>query len=118
MQLAAPEFRIDLSLNFLSLLVSGAIALALVWYLVVILRPLTDAETAPAVEPAKTANQGDMGPPAWAAMDTLPRLLPMQQPAFVWNALTVFRCEVQGRVTYTDRPCERGGMRVLQLRPN
>lgn len=118
MQLAAPEFRIDLSLNFLSLLVSGAIALILVWYLVVIISPTISAESERVIEPATTPDLGEMGPPASAAIDTLPRLLPLPQPAFVWNALTVFRCEVQGRVTYTDRPCERGGMRVLQLRPN
>ena len=42
MHLAASDFRIDLSLNFLSLVVSGAIALALVWYLVLILSPLAN----------------------------------------------------------------------------
>lgn len=119
MYLAASDFRIDLSLNFLSLLVSGAIALALVWYLVVILSPMIDTEPAQAAEWTATVDHQDMGPPASAASESLPELLPeTRPPAFVRNALTVFRCEAQGRVTYTDRPCERGGMRVLQLRPN
>ena len=119
MQLAASEFRIDLSLNFLSLLVSGAIVLALIWYLVVILSPMIDDGQTHAAGPA-AVDHDDMGPPASAAIEGPLDLVPaMQQPrALVWNALTVFRCEAQGRVTYTDRPCERGGMRVLQLRPN
>ena len=119
MQLAASDFRIDLSLNFLSLLVSGAIALALIWYLVLILSPMIDAEPARAEEPSTTLDHDVMGPPASAAIETLPDLIPaIRPPAYVRNALTVFRCEAGGRVTYTDRPCERGGMRVLQLRPN
>jgi hypothetical protein len=119
MHLAASDFRIDLSLNFLSLLVSGAIALALVWYLFVILSPMIDTESMQASESVATVDHEDIGPPASAAIDRLAAFVPeTRPPAYVRNALTVFRCEAQGRVTYTDRPCERGGMRVLQLRPN
>jgi len=111
MHLAASDFRIDLSLNFLSLVVSGAIALALVWYLVLILSPLV-ASDSPIVHDAS----GEVGPPAWAAVDGLhgpsPALPAMPKVASV---VTVFRCESQGRVTYADRPCEHGGVRVLRL---
>jgi hypothetical protein len=109
MHLAASDFRIDVSLNFLSLVVSGAIALALVWYLVLILSPLVSSGGA-----ATSANDasGDVGPPAWAAVG-----VPAMSPAMpqVASVVTVFRCESQGRVTYADRPCEHGGMRVLRL---
>jgi len=109
MHLAASDFRIDLSLNFLSLVVSGAIALALVWYLVLILSPLVASSTAHDAS-------GDVGPPAWAAVDGVPGLSPAS-PARpkVASVVTVFRCESQGRVTYADRPCEHGGVRVLRL---
>ena len=112
MHIAASDFRIDLSLNFLSLVVSGAIALALVWYLVLILSPLANDG------PGATAHDasGDVGPPAWAAVDGLPGLS-AASPAMpkVASVVTVFRCESQGRVTYADRPCEHGGVRVLRL---
>ena len=112
MHLAASDFRIDLSLNFLSLVVSGAIALALVWYLVLILSPLASSGGPDAI--AHDAS-GDVGPPAWAAVD-VPALSPAS-PAMpkVASVVTVFRCESQGRVTYADRPCEHGGVRVLRL---
>ena len=112
MHIAASDFRIDLSLNFLSLVVSGAIALALVWYLVLILSPL--ASDSPGVTTPDAS--GDVGPPAWAAVDGLPGLS-AASPAMpkVASVVTVFRCESQGRVTYADRPCEHGGVRVLRL---
>jgi hypothetical protein len=112
MHIAASDFRIDLSLNFLSLVVSGAIALALVWYLVLILSPL--ASDSPGVTTHDAS--GDVGPPAWAAVDGLPGIS-AASPAMpkVASVVTVFRCESQGRVTYADRPCEHGGVRVLRL---
>ena len=109
MHLAASDFRIDLSLNFLSLVVSGAIALALVWYLVLILSPLVSSRGA---GPIANDASGDVGPPAWAAVG-----VPAMSPATpqVASVVTVFRCESQGRVTYADRPCEHGGVRVIRL---
>ncbi|HTN48273.1 MAG TPA: hypothetical protein VMK32_02465 [Burkholderiaceae bacterium] len=113
MHLAASDFRIDLSLNFLSLIVSGAIALALVWYLFLILSPLAGA-VGPTV--LSTGVSEEVGPPAWAAVDSTPAL-PTALPVLprMASVVTVFRCESHGRVTYADRPCEQGGVRVLRL---
>ena len=128
MQLAAPDPRIDLSLRFLSLLVSGAIASALVWYLFILIEPWIDlkrwqGETPiVALDPLSTlaphlsGGADEVGPPASAALrDNALATGPVQlfAPAF-----TVFRCELRGRVTYADQPCERGGMRVLRLPRN
>jgi hypothetical protein len=113
MHLAASDFRIDLSLNFLSLVVAGAIALALVWYLVLILSPLVSSGAA---GPIANDTSGDVGPPAWAAVDGVDaRSSAMPAMPKVASVVTVFRCESQGRVTYADRPCEHGGVRVLRL---
>jgi len=117
MHLAAPDSRFDLSLRFLSLVVSGAIALALLWHFAGTLAPLMRLGAAPlppAHAEAPMSVQDAFGPPAWAA-----------QPDAAWSAgeqsatrtafVTVFRCEQHGRVTYADKPCEQGGMRVLRL---
>ena len=109
----ASDFRIDLSLNFLSLIVSGTIALALVWYLVLILSPLVAADHPAQHNPVTV---GEVGPPAWAAVDSTP-VVQHDLPALprMASVFTVFRCESQGRVTYADRPCEHGGVRLLRL---
>ena len=113
MDVAASDFRIDLSLNFLSLIVSGTIALALIWYLVLILSPLVGSSPPVKFSPAAV---GDVGPPAWAAVDSTP-MVQHDLPALprMASVFTVFRCESQGRVTYADRPCEHGGVRMLRL---
>jgi hypothetical protein len=119
MHLATPDFRVDLSLHLLSVLVSGAIALALLWHLVVLLSPMLDFRTP--TDSAQTAELGydEAGPPAWAAAEEFPaaaqETLP---PPRAITHFTVFRCVANGDVTYTDRPCERGGMRVLRLPRN
>ncbi len=118
MQLAASDFRIDLSLHFLSLLVSGAIALALIWYLVVILSPLVGDDAPPATAPAISFDQEEVGPPAWVALDNLPPLRLTAVPPLTSSVVTVFRCEANGQITYADHPCERGGVRVLRLPVN
>jgi hypothetical protein len=113
------DFRVDLSLHVLSLSVGGAIALALIWHLVILLSPLIEFRAAqiPAVTDVQVA---EAGPPAWAAMEDFPEppaefsTAPLSEPTHDM----VFRCEAGGRVTYTDRPCERGDMRVLRLRRN
>jgi hypothetical protein len=126
MHAAAPDPRIDVSLRFLSLLVSGAIALALLWYLYVLVGPWLDfkrwRDLAPIVELDPLSTRGtavaadDVGPPAsaarWDASWTGP---PMQ---LIAPAFTVFRCELRGRVTYSDKPCEHGGVRVVRLPRN
>jgi hypothetical protein len=113
------DFRVDLSLHVLSLSVGGAIALALVWHLVILLSPLIEFRAAP-IPAVADFQVTQAGPPAWAAMEDVPEPL-AELPAAPLPAATqdmVFRCEAGGRVTYTDRPCERGDMRVLRLRRN
>lgn len=120
MHVATSDPRLDLSLRFLSLIVSGAIALTLLWYLFVLIEPWIDLErwqgSAPIVEldPLSTVTRSaadDVGPPASAAMtEALAAPVQLLAPAF-----TVFRCDLKGGVTYTDRPCDRGGMRILRL---
>ena len=124
MDLAASDPRIDASLTFLSLLVSGAIVLALFWYLIVLIAPWVDLErwqgSTPMVEPdpLSTINpdrygaDDAVGPPASAARGGPSFSAPVQ---LIAPAYTVFRCELKGRVTYSDQPCDRGGMRVLRL---
>lgn len=125
MHVAAPDLRFDSSLRFLNLLVSGAIALVLLWFVAVLLEPWFDVQrmrnVVPIIEPdplsthmvAAVLAREQVGPPATAAgpMSTTP--VQLSAPAF-----TVFRCELRGRVTYADQPCERGGMRVLRLPSN
>lgn len=119
MQLATPDIRVDLSLHLLSTLVSAAIALALLWQLVVLVSPLIDFRGT--AQPVLAADAGDdeAGPPAWAttAEPTATGQQTVPQPQAT-TYFTVFRCEANGGVTYTDRPCERGGMRVLRLPRN
>ena len=109
MIVATPDPQFDLSLRFLSLVVSGAIIAALLWYLVLLLQPL-----------AHFGDGAEMGPPAWAATPELPTTIASAPPATTDTdgggaRFTVFRCVVDGSVTYTDRPCERGELRVLRL---
>jgi hypothetical protein len=125
MDIAASDPRIDASLSFLSLLVSGAIALALLWYLFVLIEPWIDLErwqgATPIIEldplstmaPHRDGADVEVGPPASAALRGGPFIgAPVQ---LIAPAFTVFRCELKGRVTYTDQPCDAGGMRVLRL---
>jgi hypothetical protein len=116
MQLVNPDFRVDLSLHLLSVLVGGAIALSLVWQLVAVLSPLVDFQPTTLSVPSTDPGEDEAGPPAWAAFDETPS--PAHDELLaprITTHFTVFRCEANGRVTYTDRPCERGGMRVLRL---
>jgi len=117
MQLVNPDFRVDLSLHLLSLLVGGAIALSLVWQLVAVLSPLVDFQATALSMPSTDPVDEEAGPPAWAAVDDAASAAAPDEllAPRIATHFTVFRCEVNGRVTYTDRPCERGGMRVLRL---
>jgi hypothetical protein len=125
MDIAASDPRIDASLRFLSLIVSGAIALALLWYLFVLIEPWIDLErwqgATPMIEldplstvaPHRDGADMEVGPPASAALRGGPFInAPVQ---LIAPAYTVFRCELKGRVTYSDQPCNAGGMRVLRL---
>ncbi|HQR75419.1 MAG TPA: hypothetical protein PLR35_03240 [Burkholderiaceae bacterium] len=125
MDIAAADPRIDASLRFLSLLVSGAIVLALLWYLLVLIEPWIDLErwqgATPIIEldplstmaPQRDDANAEVGPPASAALRRGPFVsAPVQ---LIAPAFTVFRCERKGRVTYSDQPCDAGGMRVVRL---
>jgi hypothetical protein len=125
MDIAASDPRIDASLRFLSLLVSGAIAMAVLWYVFVLIEPWLDLERwqgatpivaldpLSTIAPYRGGTDEEVGPPASAAMRAGPFVnAPVQLMA---PAYTVFRCELRGRVTYADQPCDRGGMRVLRL---
>jgi predicted lysophospholipase L1 biosynthesis ABC-type transport system permease subunit len=110
MQLAAPDFRFDISLGLLSVLVGGAIAVALIWYLAVLLMPLLPRDA------AATVRGEFVGPPAWVAIDDAPLLHLRFAPALpALPLVTVFRCDTGGRVSYGDQPCPTGDMRVLHL---
>jgi len=126
MDIAASDPRIDVSLRFLSLLVSSAIAVALLWYLLLLIEPWIDLERWQGVTPiveldplstlAPQSASDEVGPPASAAVRDGPfTATPVH---LIAPAFTVFRCELKGRVTYADQPCERGGMRVLRLPRN
>jgi hypothetical protein len=119
MHAVTSDFRVDLSLHVLSLSVAVAIALALVWHLIILISPLIEFRAAP-IPPAVTLGEIDAGPPAWAATGdpVEPPTLAAAPQLLVATRDTVFRCEAGGRVTYTDRPCERGDMRVLHLSRN
>lgn len=115
MHVASSDFRVDISLNLLTLLVSCAIALALLWQLVVLLERPSQAPALLAA-PAADAFGDEAGPPSWAASDEL--LAPVRETSNLPLTLprgSVFRCTVGGRVTYADRPCEHGDVRVLRL---
>lgn len=114
---AAADSRFDLSLRFLSLLVSGALVLALVWHFAGALTPLMRLGEAPLPAPrnAQLALLDAFGPPAWAASPSHAGPPASAAPPARTPSVTVFRCEQHGHVTYADRPCDQGGMRVLQL---
>ena len=112
MHIAASDFRIDLSLNFLSL---GRVRRH---------RTGTGLVPGPDPEPAhrdspgvpRTMHRGMSGRPHGQRSMASPGIS-AASPAMpkVASVVTVFRCESQGRVTYADRPCEHGGVRVLRL---
>jgi len=123
MHAAATDPRLDVSLRFLSIVVSSAIALALLWFLYVLAGPLLHlerwSEAVPVVELDPLSTQGTavatdtVGPPSTAARWDAPWMGPPVR--LVAPAFTAFRCELAGRVTYSDKPCARGGVRVVQL---
>lgn len=108
--------RIDIALRFLTALVSGAIVATLLWYLFVQLAPYA------------RFSAEEVGPPVWAASldeaatasfaaETATAEAPSAQVRSSPSGVTVYRCESGGSVTYSDRPCDRGWMRILRLPP-
>jgi hypothetical protein len=100
----ASDRQFDLTLQLLTLLVSGAIAITLVYLAFTwMTKPQPD--------------RGDVGPPRWAAMPE--SLIDPWQLEFDTDLPTVprtgivYRCDRNGRVSYADRPCPDGRVRLL-----
>ena len=99
----ASDRQLDLTLHVLTLVVSSALVVALAYLLVSSLSP-----TGP-------ADRGDVGPPSWAAMPEIFAVAPRFSAAYSPLGPLVYRCESDGRVSYSDKPCPRGRIRVVPL---
>jgi hypothetical protein len=95
--------QLDLTLHVLTLVVSSALVAALAYLLVSSLAPPVPAD------------RGDVGPPSWAAMPEVFAIAPRYTVATSPLGPLVYRCETDGRVSYADRPCPRGRVRVVPL---
>lgn len=101
--LFASDRQLDLTLHVLTLVVSTALVVALAYLLVSSLAPPVPAD------------RGDVGPPSWAAMPEVFAVEPRFKAAYSTLGPLVYRCESDGRVSYSDRPCPRGRIRVMPL---
>jgi len=100
--------HVDLALNLLTMIVGGAVLATALYLMFTWLRPA-----------APFADQGDVGPPAWASMSEVLLNSPRLEFDFQLPRLpTIYRCEHRGQVTYSDRPCTVGQMRALSIRPS
>lgn len=103
--LVASDRQFDLALNLLTLLVSGAIAVSAIYFAITLMAPKSPPD------------RGDVGPPRWAAMPEILiepwqlELDPVLPP--LPGAGTVYRCDRNGRVSYSDRPCSDGLVRIV-----
>ena len=98
-----PDPQYDLSLRVLSLLVAGFLVASLIALLTTIIRP------------QPIPDQGEVGPPSWAAM-ALPLLSEWApEPEVRSSVRKIYRCDTPNEVIYSDRPCPRGHGRVLVL---
>lgn len=105
--------RVDLALNMLTLLVSGALVATLAYLVLTWVRPTQ-----------VVSDRGDVGPPAWAAMSEArwnPPRIDLELPRVELElplpyGLAIYRCEYRGEVTYSDRPCLVGRVRQTSLR--
>jgi hypothetical protein len=99
----SPDPQYDLSLRVLSLLVAAALIASLIAFLTTIIRP------------QPIPDQGEVGPPSWAA-ESLPLLAEWEPPPQTRaSARKIYRCDTPSEVIYSDRPCPRGHGRVLVL---
>ena len=115
--------HVDVALNLLTLVVSGALLASVAWLLLMWLHPAT-----------VVTDHGDVGPPAWASMPdgllspirevrlpTREMLLgaPKLEFDFALPYLPkIYRCEHRGQVTYSDGPCTVGRVRALSPHPS
>ena len=95
--------QLDLTLHVLTLVVSSALVVALAYLLV------------SSLSPSGPADRGDVGPPSWAAMPEVFAVSPRFTAAYSPLNPLVYRCESDGRISYSDRPCPRGRVRVVPL---
>lgn len=96
--------HVDLALNLLTMVVTGALLATLTYLVFMWLRPMA------------VADRGDVGPPAWASMSGV--LLAPPRLDFDFHLPTIYRCEHRGEVTYSDRPCPPGRGRAVAIRPS
>jgi hypothetical protein len=102
--LVASDRQFDFALQLLTLVVSGAIAISLLYLaFTLVTKPQPD--------------RGDVGPPRWAAMpesliDPWHLDIDTGLPPLPRNGV-VYRCDRNGRVSYGDRPCPDGRVRLL-----
>jgi hypothetical protein len=102
---ATSDRQFDLALNLLTMIVSGAIAVSVIYFAITLMAPKSPPD------------RGDVGPPRWAAMPEI--LIEPWQLDFdaelppLSGTGTVYRCDRNGRVTYSDRPCIDGRVRLL-----
>jgi hypothetical protein len=98
--------HVDRALSLLTWVVSGALLATAVWILFMWFGPLQ-----------QVADRGDVGPPDWAAMSEAflnPTRIEFDLPRVY--VPVIYRCEHNGRVTYSDRPCMVGRVRALPVR--
>ncbi len=98
--------HVDRALSLLTWVVSAALLATVAWIVFTWVRT------------PQLADRGDVGPPAWAAVsDALlsPTRLDFDLPRL--HVPVIYRCEHNGHVTYSDKPCMAGRVRALPLRP-
>jgi hypothetical protein len=98
--------HVDVALNVLTLVVSGALCATLAYLTLTWVRP-----------PLTQADRGDIGPPVWAAMSDALRSMPKADfDLRLPSSPAIYRCEYRGHVTYTDRPCTTSRGRAQPIR--
>lgn len=102
---ATSDRQFDLALNLLTMIVSGAIVVSVIYFAIALATPKSPPD------------RGDVGPPLWAAMPEIliePWQLELDSilPPLPGSG-TVYRCDRNGRVSYGDRPCVDGRVRLL-----
>lgn len=102
----ASDRQFDFALQLLALVVSCAIAVSLIYLAIAVMAP------------KEPPDLGDVGPPRWAAMpESLIDPLQLEFEPVVpplRSRGTVYRCDRNGRISYSDRPCPDGRIRILR----
>jgi hypothetical protein len=98
--------HVDLALNLLTLVVTGALVTTLAYLLFMWVRPIA------------IADRGDVGPPTWASMSELLAPHRLEFEFQLPHLPVIYRCEYRGEVTYSDRPCKAGRVSAVAIRPS